>query len=479
MSGSPDERSPPRKRQRRPDLTNRPSIPEEAVWDDEEEHSRALLDEPSYDRPAQEESPAVPSLDRPPRRFRPATGVQNNDERQAHELQEQLRAEDSMNVDVDTPRRRDYTPRFQSTTQGLRLISPDSDEEVLDEETIRRTHKQMKSAKRTQVRNVATHGQPPGHKLRTFSAADIDSKKLLWWELEQLVPDTVPLQRVREWQAVLDRIPSNSPAPTSDNTCASQHAQTAGASLRIRPTLPDYIPPEYPNIGIQAYKLSATKVQYADIAQRTPAGSRIAINSPEMRKMAGTHQSRINRYHGAYDIKHRGERRPKAGGKGTHSKFPKADWDDLGVGPNENGRAQVTATPAEQQEQRQTALNNEAERFAKVQPGSSSSSSHTGTAARGSTSHITVPSVGDNQESLAQGPVDRNVVHQQVEATRQDYQSLTGERAPRTNWQLSFSEQYAQLQAALVTWWRTNRRHTAKECPQLTDRGRRINPGDK
>ncbi|KAI9707371.1 MAG: hypothetical protein M1836_000331 [Candelina mexicana] len=478
MSGSPDERSPPRKRQRRPDLINRPTIPDEDVWDNEEAHSKELLNEPDYVRPSREELDVIPSLDRPPARPRASTRVEDNDERQARELQEQGWTNEETNTNVQGPRRRAHTPRFQSTIQGLRLLSPDSDEELLDEETIRRTHQQMKSAQRTQVGDVAARGPPPGQRARTLSATDMDPRKLLWWELEQLVPETVPLQRVREWQAVLDRIPSNSPAPTRDDTYASQHPRTAGTNLRVRPTLPDYIPPEYPNIAIQAYKLSATKVQYVDIAQRTPAGSRLAINSPEMRKMAGAYQSRINRYHGAYDIKHRDERRPKAGGKGTHSKYPRTNWDDLGVGPNETGRAQVTATPAEQQEQRQNALNNEAERFAKDHPGSSSSSNHTGTAAGGSTSYFTVPSVGDNQESLAQGPVDQNVVHEQLEATRQDYQGLTGERAPRTNWQLSFNEQYAQLQAALVTWWLTNRRHTAKECPQLTDRGRWVNPGD-
>ncbi len=329
---------------------------------------------------------------------------------------------------------------------------------------MRQMHRQLKSASRRQVADEAVGRPPSGPRPRDLSGLEIDPRKLLWWELEQLVPHTVPLQRVREWQAVLDRIPSESQAPTSDRTYFSQHPRTVGADLRRRPTLPDYIPSEYPNIAIQAYKLSSKKVDYTDIVQRTPGGSKLARDSPEAKKLAGAHQSRINRYHGAYDIKHRDKRPPKAGGKGQHSKFPRVNWDDFGVGPNETGAAQVVATPQELQQQRQDARQHEAQRSAGQQPWSPSSSSQ-----------AVATSLANTRAANSQGsaaPVDRNTVHQQLEATREDYQRITGERAPRTNWQLSFEEQYAVLQAALEAWWQANRRARSKECPQLTQRGR-------
>ncbi|KAI9724769.1 MAG: hypothetical protein M1812_000044 [Candelaria pacifica] len=476
MSGSQDDRSPPHKRQRRPQ-DQRHSIPEEAVWDNEEEYNQALLDEPSFDRPAREASADIPSLDRPPRRPRAATRVDNHDQRQARELQEEEWAADKMSVDNQAPARRPYRPRFQSTMQGLRLLSPDSDEEVLDEDTMGRLHQQMKTGKPRQVATAA--GSRPavsGPGSRPLTSADVNPRKLLWWELEQLVPDTVPLARVREWQAVLDRIPSNSPAATGDDTYVSQHQKTAGANLRNRPTLPDYIPAEHPNIAIQAYKLSSKKVEYTDIGQRKPAGSRLAIKSPEMVKLAGALQSRINRYHGAYDIKHRDERPPKAGGKGKHSQFPKADWNDFGVGPTEAGRARVVATPQELQEQRQDALQHEARRLGTQQASTSGSGSQAGTATGARNPPATAAPVVDTPRQVA--PVDRNQVHQQLEVTRQDYRSITGEQAPRTNWQLGFDEQYAVLQAALQTWWSANRRDRAGECPLLTQRGR-VEPADR
>lgn len=104
MSSHPDDRSPPRKRQRRPRNAAQELIPDEEIWEDEENHSRALLNEPEYRRPSAREQPAIPSLDRPPVRSQTSTRGEGNDERQALRLQAQEWAGNDTNVNVQAPR---------------------------------------------------------------------------------------------------------------------------------------------------------------------------------------------------------------------------------------------------------------------------------------------------------------------------------------------------------------------------------------
>ncbi len=102
MAGNSDDRSPPRKRQRRPQ-TAQHSVPENAVWDNEEEYSQALLNEPDYGRLSREDSAGTPSLDQPPVRSRRTVPVEDNDARQARRLQKQECAGNNTDIGVQTP----------------------------------------------------------------------------------------------------------------------------------------------------------------------------------------------------------------------------------------------------------------------------------------------------------------------------------------------------------------------------------------
>ncbi|KAI9818433.1 MAG: hypothetical protein M1827_000492 [Pycnora praestabilis] len=182
-------------------------------------------------------------------------------------------------------------------------VAPDQTTEALE-----------KQAPEALVEELETRSTSPGSKSSEWE----DPRELVWHELRQTIPASVPLALCTQWQNLLATIPSAHPAPGLRTTHMSTHPMTAGIRLMDRPTLPDYIPRKCPEIIRLAYKHSSRSVSWQDIAQRH--GERDAYGSAALKSAA----NRVQTYNDRYLAGHGIESRTHAWWKGDRKTASKA-----------------------------------------------------------------------------------------------------------------------------------------------------------